>query len=197
MNYLKVIDDKIRNLFLNMEYLWIESQDVYDAHWKSDANTTISAVTNSTDPVTVNSKLTKAEYLAGITLCEQLTNFFGNSAVTQSDYNKTIQNIIYGNDAAVGELSTSVESIGDRLKSLSEIALAQYKEAKDILELYNDNGISTQLSGVSAGDNLGCMEYSKELLTSYIVFIQQYVNMIGNAAVSTGDYRSTLSKRQR
>lgn len=197
MDILLIMEEKIKNFFVNMEYAWLETQDIYDLHWKTNANTLVSALANDTDPATKTTKLTKSEYSAGVTLCEKMIAFFGNSAVTQSDYLQSIQNILFGDDEITVPLSTGVESVGDRLYSLSEILLAQFKEAKDILEMYNDNGVSTQLSGVSSGDKLGCMSFSKELFSSYITFIEQFKKMINNEIVTTADYRATLSKRPR
>lgn len=197
MNILQVIQEKITNFFINMEYAWYEGQDIYDVYWKTNANTLITGLSNGTDPATKTTKLTKDELLAGITLCEKLVAFFGNAAVAQADYNQSIQNILFGDDEITTALSSGVENIGDRLFSLSEILLAQFKEAKDILELYADNGISTQLSGVPAGDKLGCMTFSKEMFAAYITFIEQFKKMINNEVVATSDYRATLSKRPR
>jgi len=180
----------IKNSLKTME---IECASIYDDYWKTDANTTISGLATGTTPATVESNLTKQNYIDGITFSENLEKFFTNTAVSQSDYLQTIGQIKYGDAVLETQHTVATESIGTRIKQLCLDALEIYKQSLDITNMYFDNEVS---DCVAVWDNhrivYGC-EMTKIELSNMITLLQQYQNMIGNSAVTPGDYSATLS----
>ena len=177
----------------SLKTMELECAGIYDAYWKTDANTTVSGLATGTTPATVESNLTKQNYIDGLTFSENLEKFFTDTAVAQADYLQTINQIKYGNAVLESQLTTATESIGTRIKQICLDALEIHKQSFDITNMYFDNEVG---DCVTVWDNhrivYGC-EMTKIELSNMITMLQQYQNMISNAAVTPGDYSATLS----
>jgi len=188
-----VLQTKIKIIMISLSSAQNECKDIYDAYFKTDASTAIGEKSDS-DPVTVSTKLTKLEFVSGITFCENLNKFFTNTAVSQSDYLQTLANLRYGNDAAGTVLSVSVESLGERLYQLALDCIELFKLSKHVLDYYNDNEV-VDIVAVLDDDRLifGSDMTTKELSLA-AVLIEEYRSLIDNEAADTGDYSATIAK---
>ena len=52
-----------------------EAESIYKAYFDTPASTVVTGLTNETDPVPGVPDVTKAEYVRGINLCQQISNF--------------------------------------------------------------------------------------------------------------------------
>jgi len=190
----KQLQNDTKALFRDLNEVLDDSQDIYDAYWKTDANVKIAAVALDTDPVTVGTKFNKTQYLSGVSLVEQITKFFGNVAVAQADYNGTCQNLKYGNTAALTPLSVATEDLGTRMCVLAMNLLGYQDRAKHILESYHDNSVSSCMASWSSDQVVFGSDMTKQQLDDAMILFTEFQDFMGNAAVTTGDYMSTLSK---
>jgi hypothetical protein len=191
--------DVTRQLQIDIKALvdsWVsmknETADIGKVYWATDANTAVGGL-GSSDAATVASKITKTEFLAGITLCEQIDKFFTNQALTQSDYRASCQNIIYGNDARTTKLSESVEALGDRMKLVSQDCITIYKKCIDILKNYTENEIGTMIASIATTRIIPGSDMTKAELSAGVVICEQFKKMIGNEVAAQADYASTLA----
>lgn len=188
------IQEEIKNILLGLGSVKSQAEEAYAKYWGTNANVEIGAVANGTDAVTVSSKLTKSEFLAGITMSEQIKNLFGNAAVTQSAYAATVRQLIHGDTAASAALSGEVESIGDALLSLSSSLNAISARATAVLDDYFKTELSAAVGAISDSRIVFGASVTKALLVSGIILIQQIAKFLGNEAVTTGDYAATLAQ---
>ena len=187
------LEAELKAFTQTMKSIWIESEDLYKLYWSGGPSSEISGLGND-DPVTVGSKLSKAELVAGLTVAEQLKNFFGNASVSQSDYWANLENILHGNSSAVAPISAAVESMGSRLLNLSGTLLTSFNKAKALLDIYNDSQISLAVGAISDSTIVFGANSTKALFVSGITLVEQFKKMINNEAVATADYASTLAK---
>jgi hypothetical protein len=185
----------IRSIVTSFETLQRECTNIHASYFKSDASTTLGAKADG-DPVTVTTKLTKLEFINGITFCEELDDFFTNQAVEQADYLATCENIKYGNDEATSVLSIAVEALGDRLYQVAIDSITLFNSCLDILDLYNDTEIATAASGLSNQTVMFGASMTKSQLSLAMTMIEQFKKMINNEVVTQGDYASTIQKWQ-
>jgi hypothetical protein len=184
----------IRNSMMTLQR---ECADIYDAYWKTDANTTVSGLATGATPATVSSKFTKDNYTSGITLCENLEKFFANQAVSTADYLQTVDQCKYG-DAVLGSQHTeATEQIGSRIKQLCLDVLEIYKQSLDITDLYFDSEMSDTVAVLDSHRIVYGCEMTASELSNTITMLQQYQNMIQNSSVTQGDYSATLSVLER
>ena len=195
-NLAELLQDEIKDFMNTMQFFQTESLDLYNLYWKGDVNTTISALAGG-DPVTESTELTKTELTNGVTFCEELDDFFTNSSVSTLDYNATCQNIIYGDVTTPTKRSNATEDMGVRLKALCQNAISKDSQGMLILDLYNDNEFGDIVSVLDNQRLIPGSSMTKDDLNLAITLIQQYRNMIGASAVTTGDYASTVSKWRR
>ena len=195
-NLARLLQDEIKDFMATMLFFQSESLDLYNLYWKGDVSSTISALAG-TDPVTLSTELTKNELINGVTFCEELDDFYTNSGVTTGDYNSTCQNIIYGDVTTPTKRSNATEDMGERLKNLCTNAISKDSQAMLIVDLYNDNEFSDIVSVLDNQRIITGSDMTKDDLNLAITLITQYRNMIGNSAVTTGDYASTVSKWRR
>jgi hypothetical protein len=187
------LENEIKAFTVQMKNIWLEAEDLYKMYWAAGPSSELSALGGG-DAATVSTKLTKNEVIRGVTLCEELKDFFGNDSVATSDYMSSIQNIYYGNNAAVSPVSVAVEALGSRLYSLCGTCWTQFNKAKALLDLYNDTEIAAAVGAISTTTVVFGANVNKSLLLSGMVLIEQFKKMINNEAVTTGDYAATIAK---
>lgn len=179
------------------ERLRHEALDLYNLYWKTDVNTTISALATGTTPASQQSKLTKQDAINAATLVEDMgTKFFDNVAVTTRDRQADCQKLANGK-AVPTLIDDQVEEFCNRAATLGQDCIDQFKRSDATEDLYNSSEVSGAVSGMSAHTIVFGSEMTKDDLTSAIVLMQQWQNFISNAAVTTGDYKATLVKWER
>lgn len=187
------LENEIKSFTNQMKNIWLEAEDIYKIYWSAGPSSELSGLANG-DAATVSTKLTKLEITNGLTFCEELIDFFTNDAVAQADYMATIQNIYYGNNAAVSPISVAVEALGSRLYNLAGTCWTQHNKAKSLLDFYNDTEISAAIGAISTTTVVFGANANKSLFTSGMTLIEQFKKMINNEAVTTGDYAATVAK---
>lgn len=193
MDVTKLIQIDIKELMVNCCCLGCEAGDIYKAYWATNANTLVAALVNGTDGATLATKLTKAEYLAGITLAEDLEDFFKNEAITQTDYVQTCNKLIYGSAASPAELSAATEEIGNRLKTLAENCFIALHSCKKVLQVYAANEIGDMIANLETHRKIpGCDLVAYEL-SAGITFVEQFRKFMENEVATQGDYASTVA----
>ena len=191
-----VLQKQIKDIMNALCVMYPEAKDIHAAYFVTDATTQITAA-GTGDPVTVESNLTKEEYIACITFMENLKNFFENSSVYQSNYLDTINDVIYGDAVLATQLGEATEQLGTRMKDVCTNALEVYKWCCKAYNIYVENEISAAISGMSSGSVVFGSGMIVSELTSAMTLIQQFQNMINNSAVTTGNYKATLAKWER
>jgi len=182
----------IKTVMLSFDAMRNESLDLYNLYFKGGVTADISAALG-TDPVTQATKLTKDQLIAGLTFVENLDKFFSNVAVTTSDYLTTCETNIYGN-ATPTFISTATESFGDRSVQVCRDAITQFNRSRDAENWYNSSELSAMIGSISTQTIVYGSDMSKDDLIAAIVLMQQFQNMMNNAAVTKGDYKVTLGK---
>lgn len=185
---------EIKGFMATMLYFQTEAKDLFNLYWKGDPNTTISALLG-TDPVSEATKLTKDEMISGVTFVTEMIDFFENSAVSTGDYNSTCQNIIYG-DVVPTFRSSATESFCDRIKVLCQNAIAKDLQGLLTVDLYFDNEIGDIIGVIDSQRFVPGTSVTAADMSSAITLIQNYRNFIGNQAVTTSDYASTVARWQ-
>jgi len=190
----QTLESNIISLCGNFALMINEVNDLNDYYFNSTASSLINSVSGNTTAVTVSSSLEKQEFVNGMTLVQNLVDFFGNAAVTTSNYLSTCDNLINGSVTASSVLSQDVENIGSRLKTLGQNLIVYWKTATNINKLYNSSGLSGFLSSLS--DYIvvyGCSTTQNRFLSG-VVLVEQFLNLMNNSAVTTDDYYSTVSQ---
>lgn len=170
-----------------------EAIDIVKAYFSTNASTLIGAA-GSNDAVTVSSALTKAKFVAGITLCQAIQNLVGGQVVSTDDYMSSAQNLLHGSNVAAAVLSNDVESIGNRLVSLAGTIIQMTKTAKGILNAYNSSQLSAALAALSGDPSIyGCSTPKTKFLNG-VNLVQQISNLMSAQSVAQGDYLSTIEQ---
>lgn len=170
-----------------------EGKDLYNLYWKGTVSSDISALADG-DPASIEGELTKIDLTNGLAILEQMDNFWQNSAVTQADYNISIQKILHG-DAVLGTaLSADTEDYAARLVQFCTDMLTQYNRARGIINCYNACEVAAAVAAISTQTIVFGSEMTKDDLTSAVTLLSEIIDFIENAAVATGDYKATLAK---
>lgn len=193
----KKIQMDIATLMEGMLWLKEESKDIYDAYWDTDASTLVPALSTGTTGATVESKLTKDEFLAGITFVEDADDFFTNTAVTQTDYLQTCNKLQYGSANISTEVSNATESLGTRLKTVGINCIGYFHSARNILNFYTNNELGDLISALDTQRIVPGSDMTVDDLSLGITLVEQYKKMINNEVVTTALYEATLGKWQR
>jgi hypothetical protein len=172
-----------------------ESADIFKLYFTGPSSQ-LSSVPDE-QAATVDTKLTKAEIVAGITLCEQISKFYNNSPVSSSDYLATIQNILYGNNPLITPISVEVEAIGSRLYILCQNMLNLYNICKDTYTLYWSSEVGATVGVLNASSVFFGIDATANELSLGVVLAEQYRQFIAADTVTTGDYKATVAKWQR
>ncbi len=190
-----VLEADIKELMTKFCTMRNEGKDLYNLYWKGSVNT--DAAGTGTDPVAVTAKLTKAEVISILALVEQLDNFWENIAVTQADYQVTIQNVTHGDAVLGAALSSDTEDFADRGIVFCQDLLEQYNMARRADNLYVASEISAAVAGISPQTVVFGATMTKDDLTSAINLIRELINFIENAAIAQAEYKATLIKWRR
>lgn len=196
-NITKNLQNDIKSAMDSFAGIQRECKDIYDAYWKTDANSEISGLATGSTPATVSTKLTKDMYTNALSLMEDLNDFFQNGSLTTTDYMAYCEKVKYGDTAASSILSEATEALGDRIKQVCIDLITLYKSTKNIEKLYFDSGISTALSSLANDIIVFGSSMTKSELILAITFFQEFHNFMDNAAVTQGDYSATISKWKR
>ena len=195
-NITSLLQTQIKSFMTSCESLSDEVAAIEDAYFKSGADSDISAL-NASDPVTVSTKLTKTEFTNGITLCQDVSKFFQNTAVSTGDRLSSIYPIYYGNDEASSIISVAVEALGSRMYDVCSNLLTLYNSTKTILGLYFDNEVGDVVAVLESDTIIYGSDMTTSELSSAITMIQEFQDMIANAAVTQADYQDTVEKWRR
>jgi len=196
MDVTALLQTKIKIVVDAMSLMQNEVLDITKAYWATDANTKISALSLDTDAATLATKLTKAEYLGGITAVEALGKFFTNQAVTTADYLISFDKLRYGSHAAGAKLSEATEQLGSRMNLVALNAIEMFKMAKDILSIYINNEVGDMIANLDAQRHIPGSQMTEDELSSGVTVVEQFKKLVNNEAVTQGDYASTLAKWQ-
>jgi len=192
-NVTQQLEDLITAFAGSLYSMNTEVNDIVKAYFATTASSLINGLATSSTPATVQTGLSKGQYVNGITLLQNLQNFFGNAAVSTGDYLGTAETLINGSNNATTQLSNDVESLGLRIKAVSQNLIQLYKDGTNINKVYNASGLSGFLGSVSASTIVyGCSTTQSKFIGG-IVLVQQLLNFLGNSAVSTGDYYTTVA----
>lgn len=187
------LQNNLKSMTIIWRDLWNECLDLEKTYFAAGVSTWLGTKSDS-DSVTVNTKLTKAQYIAGITFIQNVNKFFGNLAVTQGDYLATIANLKYGNaEGAIG-VPVAVEAVGDRMKQAALNCLQLFSQSSDNLDYYNENSISLAFSSLSSSIVVFGADMTKDEMVAAAVLLEQWMKFLNNEIVSQADYGSTLSK---
>lgn len=197
-NITGLLQNEIRALFTIFKDAGREAKSIYDGYWKTDANTKVTGLSSGTDPATVETHLTKDEYANGITLCEELDDFFTNSAVTTTDFLQHATRCKYGSAGTLAtQLSNATEKIGTRLYDLCTVLIDALETALNIIDLYYDNEVGDIVSALDDQRIIFGSEMTKTDLVNAITLLEQFENFMNNSVVTTADYFATIAKWDR
>jgi hypothetical protein len=196
MDVTALLQTKIKTVVDSLTTMQGEANDIVKAYWATDASTLVTALPNATDAATLSTKLTKAEYNAGVLLMTELSFFFSNQAVSQGDYLTNCDNLKYGSHPSGAKLSEATEQLGVRMNLVALNCVELSKIAQDILNIYLDNQVNTMVAGIDAQRRVPGSDMTQDELVSGVVLVQQFKALLSNLAVTQGDYASTLAKWQ-
>ena len=185
----------LKAIMTSFKALFRECQEIEDLYNKSDIQTSISGLGDS-GPVTETTKLTKLQFVNGIVMVGEIADMFNNEAVTTGDYTSTCQNIQYGNATAT-KLSEATEACGDRLYQVALDCLELYKQCKNTEKTYNANEIGDMVLYFDAQRIIWGSDMTANELSGAITLCQKWQAFMGNAAVATADYTTTVAQWER
>ena len=189
------LQNDIKSIINALQILKEESKDIVKVYWATGISTLLAAK-NDGDAVTISTKLTKAQYVSGITMVTEFNDFFSNAAVTTGDYIETCQKLKYGNDEAVTILSESTEAAGDRLYQVALDCIELFKNCRDTLDLYIDNEVGECVAVWTNERVVYGADMNKSELSAGITLVEQFKKMMNNEAVNTGDYETSIASWQ-
>ena len=192
-NITQILQDDIKELMASFSYLYGECADIFEVYWNTDANTTIGAVTNGTDPVSETTKLTKTEFANGITTVENFIKFCTNQAVATTDHLSYCHNMAYGT-ATPTKLDDLIENIADRMKLVCQQLIANYTAYLEISKIYTENEIVDIVAVLDNERVIYGASMSRSDLSSAMSMLQEFGDYMANAAVTQGNYLSTIAK---
>lgn len=194
----KILQNKLKTITNSLNWMQRECINIYNDYWKTDASTLIPGLADNDTPATVEYHLTKDEFTNAITFCEKLNNFFTNQAVSTADNRQICVRVKYGSAANLASpLSNATEELGKRIYFLFTSVLDMYVEIQDAIEIYFDNEIGDIIAVIDSDRIVYGSEMTSSELVAIITLIQEFKDMIENAAVTSGDYSSTISKWER
>lgn len=189
------IEDQLVSLMTSFYSMNREVIDLEHYYFNSNASTLVNALASGTTPATTSASgaFSKDEFISGITLLQELSDFFNNQAVSTSLYISTCDNLRNASHPAGSPLSNDVENIGSRIKTLVLNLIELSKTAPNIEKIYNASGVSAVIGSISASTVVFGCGLTQAKLISGIVFIQQFQKFLNNEAVTQGDYLSTIT----
>ena len=191
-NITQTIEGQIINFMNSLYSMNNEVNDLVHYYFNTTATTLVSGLATNTTPATVATAIDKAQFINGITICQQLQNFFGNVAVAQTDYETYANGLINGSTPANTPLSNDVENIGIRLKALAQNVIQLKKDATNTVKAYNSSYLSAIIGGIPASNVVYGCNTPQAKFVSGVVLLMQYENFVTNQSVVPGDYLSTI-----
>lgn len=187
------IQSKLKSLATAFVASRNEAKDVERYYFASNASTLVPALATDVSPATMCG-LSKAQFLSGVSTMGIVKSFFGNAAVSTSDWMYATLGLIGGAYPKDSVLSADVEAQGVRMKLLAVELIKQYKLTAEIVEIYSSSELSAAAGAMSAHTVMFGASMTKQHLVDGIVMCQQFLKIFDNAAVTTGDYASTAEK---
>ncbi len=192
-NVTLTLENEFKSFAVNLQWVMQEAADINKAYFATDASALVSGLANSTDGASLDTKLTKAQYVNYITFLGQIANFFGNAAVSTGDYLSTIDQVIYGNAAAPAKLSDATESLANRIKVHAQSCLTHFLTAKKLLDIYNNSELTVVVSGCTGARMVFGANMDVTELTQGITLVEQFKKLINNEAVATSLYSANVA----
>jgi hypothetical protein len=183
----------VGNSLCNMLF---ESIDMVNTYWKTDVSTVLGAL-ESGDCVGVNARITKAQMLSGLSLCEQFSNLFMNGDVAQADYSATCQALKYGNGTLENPRSVATENLADRMKQFGTDVIEIHKMAMYLSAYYSENQIQTVCDVLDAHRVVFGCEMTKTDLCGSMNMLAQLQKFVSNQAPTKGNYVAILQALKR
>lgn len=193
-NETKVLQDKIYQIMRTMDWMDTESRNIEKAYWATETNTYVGGLSADADPATTNTRLSKKEFVDGITLCGQIKNFFSNAAVLQADNQVIIENIRYADTLGAADVPTCAEEIGQRLSTLCLNILSAYDSCRECLAYYDATEISDMVGVLASHRGVFGSSMTVQTLSEGMTCIDNFKKLINNEVATQGDYRSTVQK---
>lgn len=187
------IEGMFKSFASNLSWVMTEAYDIHKAYFATDASTLVGALATGSSGASLDTKLTKNQYINMIGFVDQLKNFFGNAAVTPGDYLTNIDQVIYGNAASPAMLSAATESIATRLKVLAQSCLDLFNTSKSIMDFYSNSEIGVLVSGLSGARVVYGATMNATQLTQGITVVEQYKKLINNETVAQGLYSANVA----
>lgn len=192
----ELLQAKFKTFAKNMTQVIDKTTFINKAYFSTDASTSVLALVAGTDGASLNTKLTKTEYISGITLVEELVDFFNNGAVTTGDYLSTLMGLTYGSAAVAANLSDATEDIADRMVALASDLFEYYDEATLIKDLYDNSDLSVLVANANAGTVVYGASMTVSDLNSAITLVEQFLKIFNNEAVNQALYSDTVATWQ-
>lgn len=191
MDITRSLQNDIKKLIHSWAILKEEAKDIGKVYWSTSANAIIGALAGS-DAATYSSHLTKNEFVNGISLAEALDKLFSNQAVAQVDYLQYCNLLKYGSAATPTMRSEGVEALGVRLMQIGTDCVEIYKSCRLIDEAYHAQEVGDMIANLDSQRVIPGSEMTKDQLGSAYILIEEFMSMMGNAVVTTGNYANTL-----
>jgi hypothetical protein len=151
-------------------------------------------VAESTTPVTVSTGLSKANFLAGIGLCEQIYKFFANQATAQADNCATMLAIHVGGEQASQVLSIPTEHIGNNLLNLCNTLIEIHKQSRELLAVYWGAELGAAVGAISDSTIVFGGTVTKSQISAAITLLDNLNKFCENLQASTADYGASIAK---
>lgn len=187
------IENNMKNISGDLASVRQSADEIVKAYFSTSTSSLVGAAQNG-DPVTVASKLTKANFVNGINFSQQIQNFFTNQAVVQGDYLSTAYNLLNGSTAAAQALSQDVEVIGNNIVVLGKKMVDLRKQCQSTLAWYNSSDLASALVPVSLNTIVFGCSTTKQKFVDGMNMCQQVINLMDNADVVEGDWMSITVK---
>lgn len=194
MNVAAQIQNQVKMLMAELNELNNAASQIGKAYWATDANVKVAAVADSATAVTVSSRLTKAQFLSGIGLCEQITKFFSNQATSQADNCATMLSIHMGNGAAVAILSEATEHLGQKMVNLCDSLIAIHKKSRELLAIYWGAELGAAVNAISDSTIVFGGNVTKSQIAAAVTLMDNLNKFCENSQAATSDYGATIAK---
>ena len=94
-------------------------------------------------------------------------------------------------------MSVATEAMGDRLYQLALDCLQLFKDAQDILDIYNQNEIVDMVTYFDDHRTIWGSDMKRYELSAAMVLVEQFKKMINNEAVTQALYSATIAQFKR
>lgn len=189
------LENSIVSYTTSLYFINQEAADIVKMYFATTASSLVSALATNSTPATTTGGggLSKLQFVNGITICQQLQNFFGNAAVTTGDYFGNCETMVNANTPATTALSTDVENLGGRIAALAANLIQLNKDGNNINKAYSASGLSGILGSIASTTIVFGCNVTQSRLIGGVVLVQQFLNFLQNLTVTTGDYYTTVS----